>query len=47
MANQVSDFARKHRISREHAEKIIRRARGNRQRADALCVLIKKKFLAA
>jgi len=44
---EVSDFARKHRISHAQAERIITRARGNPQRANALCTLIKKKFLVA
>jgi len=44
---EVSNFARKHRVSHAQAERIIRRARGNPQRANALCTLIKKKFLVA
>ena len=44
---EVSYFARKHGISRAQAERIIRRAHGSRQRANALCTLIKKQFLAA
>ena len=44
---EVNSFARKHGISRARAKRIIRRAHGNRQRADALCILIKKKFLVA
>jgi hypothetical protein len=46
-AYEVSYFARKHGISRTQAERIIRRARGNRLRANALCTLIKKQFLVA
>jgi uncharacterized protein DUF3606 len=46
-AYEVSYFARKHGISREQAERIIGRARGSRERANALCTLIKKQFLAA
>ena len=41
----VSYFARKHAISHAEAQRIIRRARGSRQRANALCTLIKKQFL--
>jgi len=44
---KVSYFARKHGISRVQAERIIMRARGSRQRANALCTLIKKQFLVA
>ena len=44
---EVSYFARKHGISRAQAERIIRRARGSRQRANAICTLIKKRFLVA
>jgi len=44
---KVSYFARKHSISRAQAERIIRRARGSRQRANAICTLIKKQFLVA
>jgi len=43
----VGYFARKHGISHAQAETIIRRARGSRQRANALCTLIKKQFLLA
>jgi len=46
-AYNVSYFARRHAISRAQAERIIRRARGNRARANALCTLIKKQFLVA
>jgi hypothetical protein len=46
-AYEVSYFARKHGISPAQAERIIGRARGNRQRANALCTLIKKQFLVA
>ena len=46
-AYEVSYFARKHGISHTQAERIIGRARGNRQRANALCTLIKKQFLVA
>ncbi len=46
-AYEVGYFARKHSISHAQAERIIRRARGNRARANALCILIKKQFLAA
>jgi hypothetical protein len=46
-AYEVRYFARKHGISRAQAERIIRRARGNRQRANALCILIKSQFLVA
>jgi hypothetical protein len=46
-AKEVSNFARKHRISREQAERIIRRARGNRERAEAIFTLVKKEFLVA
>jgi hypothetical protein len=46
-AYEVSYFARKHGISRARAERILRRAGGSRQRADALCILIKKQFLVA
>ena len=46
-AYDVSYFARKHSISRTQAERIIKRARGSRQRANALCTLIKKQFLVA
>jgi hypothetical protein len=46
-AYEVSYFARKHGISRARAERILRRAAGSRQRADALCILIKKQFLVA
>jgi len=44
---EVSYFARKHGISRAQAERIIRRARGSRQRANAICTLVKKQFLVA
>ncbi len=44
---EVSYFARKHCISHAQAERITMRARGNRKRANALCTLIKKKFLVA
>jgi len=44
---EVSYFARKHGISRAQAARIIRRAHGSRQRANALCTLIKKQFLVA
>jgi len=46
-AYEVSYFARKHGISHAQAERIIGRARGNRQRANALFILIKKQFLVA
>ena len=46
-AYEVSYFARKHGISYAQAERIIERARGNRQRANALCILIKEQFLVA
>jgi hypothetical protein len=46
-AYNVSYFARRHAISHAEAERIIRRARGNRARANALCTLIKKQFLVA
>jgi hypothetical protein len=46
-AYKVSHFARKHGISRAQLERIVRRARGSRERANALCTLIKKQFLAA
>jgi hypothetical protein len=46
-AYEVNYFARKHGISHAEAERIIMRARGSRERANALCVLIKKQFLAA
>jgi hypothetical protein len=46
-AYEASYFARKHGISRAQAERIIRRARGSRLRANALCILIKKQFLVA
>ena len=45
-AYEVSNFARKHGISRAQAERIITRARGH-ERADAIYTLIKKEFLAA
>jgi Protein of unknown function (DUF3606) len=35
-AYEVGYFARKHRISRGQAEKIIKQARGSRERANAL-----------
>jgi hypothetical protein len=35
-AYEVGYFARKHRISKDQAEKIIRQARGSRERANAL-----------
>jgi uncharacterized protein DUF3606 len=35
-AYEVRYFARKHRISKDQAEKIIRQARGSRDRANAL-----------
>ena len=44
---EVSNFARKHGISRAQAEKMITRARGSRERAEAIFTLIKKEFLAA
>jgi hypothetical protein len=44
---EVSYFARKHGISRAQAERVIRRARGSRARANAICILIKKQFLVA
>jgi hypothetical protein len=46
-AYEVSYFARKHGISRAQAERIIGRARGSSQRANGLCILIGKEFLAA
>jgi hypothetical protein len=46
-AYEVKYFARKHGISRTQAERIIGRAHGSRQRANALCTLIKKQFLVA
>jgi hypothetical protein len=46
-AYEVSNFARKHGISREQAERIIARARGSQERAEAIFTLIKKHFLAA
>jgi hypothetical protein len=46
-AYEVSYSARKHGISRSQAERIIGRARGSRQRANGLCILIGKEFLAA
>ena len=46
-AYEVSNFARKHGISRAQAEKIITRARGSHERAEAIFTLIKKEFLAA
>jgi Protein of unknown function (DUF3606) len=46
-AYEVTYFARKHGITRAQAERIIGRARGNRQLANALCFLIRKEFLAA
>jgi hypothetical protein len=45
-AYEVGYFARKHRIDRELAEKIIEQARGSRERANALCTLIQKEILA-
>jgi hypothetical protein len=35
-AYEVGYFARKHRISKDQGEKIIRQARGGRERANAL-----------
>jgi Protein of unknown function (DUF3606) len=35
-AYEVGYFARKHHLSKQQAEKIIRQARGNRDRANAL-----------
>jgi hypothetical protein len=35
-AYEIGYFARKHRISKDRAEKIIRQARGSRERANAL-----------
>ena len=46
-AYEVSNFARKHGISRVQAERIITRARGSHQGAEAIFTLIKKEFLAA
>jgi hypothetical protein len=46
-AYEASNFARKHGISREQAERIIARARGSHERAEAIFTLIKKHFLAA
>jgi hypothetical protein len=46
-AYEVSYFARKHGISHVQAEGILRRARGDRRRANALCTLIKRQFLVA
>jgi len=46
-AHEVSNFARKHGISRAQAERIITRARGSHERAEAIFMLIKKEFLAA
>ena len=34
-------------VTQDRAERIIKRAGGSRKRADALCVLIEKHFLAA
>jgi len=44
---QVSYFARKHGISRAQAERIVRRARGSRQLANAIWTLVKKQVLVA
>jgi hypothetical protein len=44
---QVSYFARKHGISCAQAERIVRRARGSRQLANAICTLVKKQVLVA
>ena len=44
---EVSYFAQKHGISREQAERILKRARGNRQLASAIYALVKKQFLVA
>jgi hypothetical protein len=46
-AYEVIIFARKHCISRAQAERIITRARGSRERAEAIWTLVKKQFLAA
>jgi hypothetical protein len=46
-AYEVSNFARKHRISRAQAERMITRARGSHERAEAIWTLVKKQFLAA
>ena len=46
-AYEVINFARKHSISRVQAERIITRARGSYERAEAIFTLIKKEFLAA
>src|SRR5262245_43318975 len=46
-AHEASNFARKHGISRAQAERIITRARGSHERAEAIFTLIKKQFLAA
>ena len=46
-ADEVGYFARQHGISHAQAERIISRAGGSRQRANALCTLIKKQFLVA
>jgi len=46
-AYEVSYFARKRGISHAQAERIIKRARGSRARANALCTLIQKQVLAA
>jgi hypothetical protein len=46
-AHEVSFFARKHGISRAQAERIIGRAHGSRQLANAIYTLVKKQFLVA
>jgi hypothetical protein len=46
-AYEVINFARKHCISRAQAERIIARARGSHERAEAIWTLVKKQFLAA
>ena len=45
--HEVGHFAKDRGISRAQAERILTRARGNRQLANALCTLIKRQFLAA
>lgn len=42
----VGYFARKHRIPTDPAEKIIKRARGSRERANALAKLVSRGLLA-
>jgi hypothetical protein len=47
IGREVSIFARKHGISRAQAERIIGRAHGSRQLANAIYTLVKKQFLVA